>query len=237
LEKVKEMSTIIKKLNPHPGGAFSPGNPIQYIKPDVIVIKYKNQNRFEVVLNDSCLPTITISNLYRKIMKGSVDNECKEYISRKINQASWIIYCIQQRNNTLLDICRQITAIQEDFFTNGPGHLIPLTLKDIASLLNIHESTVSRGIHDKYLQCSWGIYPLKYFFTSGFHTNNKMKMTAENIKSLIKELISAEDKKRPYSDEKITKLLEDKGFTIARRTVAKYREEMNIPGASGRKEF
>lgn len=238
LEKVKEMTAIIRKLNPHPGGAFSRGRQVQYIRADVLV--RKDKNRFEVELNDSCLPVITISDLYRKMLNSSEDDDCKEYISRKINQASWIISSVQQRNNTLLAICRQITALQEGFFTNGPGHLAPLTLKEVASRLQIHESTVSRGIHDKYLQCSWGIYPLKSFFTSGFdanRTHSKQKMTAENIKSIIKKLISAEDKKRPYSDEKITRLLKEEGYAVARRTVAKYREEMNIPCASERKEY
>lgn len=235
VEKVKEMYSIIRSLNPYPGWAFGPGNRVQYIKPDVLVIKY--QNRLEVELNDSCLPTITINDLYRKILKDSADQESKEYISRKINQASWLIRSVLQRNNTLLEICRQIATLQKDFFMYGPGHLRPLTQREIASLINLHESTVSRGINDKYLQCSWGIYPLKYFFTSGFDPTSQNEMTAEKIKTLIQQLILAENKKRPYSDEKITQLLKEKGFTVARRTVSKYREQMAIPSASGRKEF
>ena len=235
VEKVKEMYSIIRNLTPYPGVAFNLGNQVQYIRPDVIVIKY--QNRLEVVLNDSSLPTITINNLYQRIMKDSADQESKEYLSQKINQASWLIRSILQRNKTLLEICQQITTLQKDFFISGPGHLRPLTQREIASLVNLHESTISRAIHDKYLQCSWGVYPLKYFFTSGFDPTSQNEMTAEKIKTLIQQLISIEDKKSPYSDEKIAKLLKEEGFTVARRTVAKYREQMAIPSASGRKEF
>lgn len=234
VEKVKEMCRIIRSLNPNPGWAFGPGNPVHYLKPDLLVIK--EQDHLEVVFNDCCLPVITISNLYRKMLQDGADAESREYISRKMRQASWLLRAVQQRNQTLLAIGRQIVAFQKDFFLYGPGHLRPLTQKEIASCLNLHETTVSRGIHDKYLQCSWGLYPLKYFFTSAF-TSASDGMTAEKIKVLIRQFISGEDKKRPYSDEKIAQFLQEKGLTVARRTVAKYREQMAIPGAAGRREF
>lgn len=235
IEEVKNLYSIIKSLNPHPGNAYSSGHQTRYIKPDIIVVKFKDY--YEVLLNDFSYPKINISSYYRNILNNTSDVKTRNYITEKIDQASWIMKCIEQRNTTLLNVSKAIVDFQTRFFDKGPGHLVPMILKDIAERLSIHESTVSRAIRDKFLQSSWGIFELKYFFSSGFDMRLQSDMTSENIKLAIKQIIDNENKKKPYSDQKITNILKEKGISIARRTVAKYREEMNIPGASGRKEF
>ncbi|WHH57586.1 RNA polymerase factor sigma-54 [Petroclostridium sp. X23] len=235
IDEVKKLYSIIKTLNPYPGNSFSSGQQVRYIKPDVIVVKFKDY--YEVLLNDFAYPKMNISSYYKSMLTSANDNDTKSYISKKIEQASWIIKCIDQRNSTLLNVAKVIVEVQKKFFDVGPGHLVPMILKDVADLLSVHESTVSRTVNDKYLQCPWGIFELKYFFSSGFNNDTQADMTSENIKIVIKEIIDNENKKKPFSDQKITDLLKQKGLSIARRTVAKYREEMNIPSASGRKEF
>jgi RNA polymerase sigma-54 factor len=235
IEAVKDLYSIIKTLNPHPGGSFSSGHDIRYIKPDIIVVKFKDY--YEVLLNDLAYPKMSISNYYKNILDSSNDRETRSYIAKKIEQASWIMKCIEQRNNTLLSVAKTIVDIQKQFFDKGPGNLIPMILKDVAEKLSIHESTVSRAIHDKFLQSSWGIFELKYFFSSGFDSKTQGDMTSENIKLVLKEIINSENKKKPYSDQKIADILCERGLKVARRTVAKYREELNIPAASVRKEF
>jgi RNA polymerase sigma-54 factor len=190
-----------------------------------------------VLLNEFSYPRIGISEQYSSIIQGPCDAETKEYITNKINQACWIMKAIDQRNSTLRNVSKAIVDMQQDFFSKGPKHLVPMILNDIAQKLSIHESTVSRAIHDKYLQCSWGIFKLKYFFSGGVGGDQGYGQTPEGIKALLKEIISAEDRRRPLSDQKITEELNHKGINIARRTVAKYREDLNIPVASGRKDF
>ncbi|MGE4282604.1 MAG: RNA polymerase factor sigma-54 [Clostridia bacterium] len=235
IEKVKELYLIIKSLNPHPGNSFSSDQQIRYIKPEIIVVKFKDY--YEVLLNDFAYPKMNISNYYTTILKSTKDEDAKNYISKKVEQASWVIKCIEQRNSTLLGVAKIIVDVQKKFFDAGPGNLSPMILKDVADRLSVHESTVSRAVNEKYLQCSWGLFELKDFFTSGFNTKEQIDLTSENIKIMIKEIIDSEQKKKPYSDQKITDLLNEKGLSVARRTVAKYREEMNLPSASGRKEF
>ena len=159
-------------------------------------------------------------------------------MTEKVHQAEWIQNCISQRNRTLLSVTKAIVDAQELFFTNGPGHLRPMKLLDIADKLEIHESTVSRAVRDKYMQCSWGIYPLNYFFSKGIATNNAIAaVTPEDVKRAIHEIIDEENKKKPLSDRLISETLSARGINLSRRTVAKYREEEGIKDASGRKVF
>ncbi|NLY42858.1 MAG: RNA polymerase factor sigma-54 [Clostridiaceae bacterium] len=233
IDEVKKYCNMIKALNPYPGNTFSSARHIRYINPDIVVVKFKDY--YQVLLNDLAYPKVSISNYYRDVLNTTNDNKVKEYISNKIEQASCIIRCIEKRNNTLLNISKVIVDIQKEYFDKGPLFLVPMTLKNIADALSIHESTISRAIHGKYLQSPWGTVEMKYFFSSGY--SKESNYTCESIKLLIKEILQSEDKRKPYSDQKISDILKQKGVRIARRTVTKYREEMNIPAASGRKQF
>lgn len=234
IDDVKRYRSIIKTLNPHPGASFSQGQHTRYIKPDIVVIKFKDY--FEVMLNDFACPRVNISSYYRNLLESTDDNNVKDYINKKMEKAFNIMKCIEQRNNTLLSVGKAIVDIQRQFFNKGPGYLVPMVLRDVAEKVSVHESTVSRAIHDKYLQSSWGTYRLKHFFSSGLH-DMSMDKTADNIKMSIREIINSEDKSKPLSDQKITEILLSRGVDVARRTVAKYREEINVPAAVLRKNM
>ena len=235
LEEVKKLHIDIKNLNPHPGSTIGIAQQTRYIRPDVVVVKFKDY--FEVMLNEFSYPRVGICDQYTSLIQGTCDVETKEYITNKINQACWIIRAIEQRNSTLRNVSRAIVDLQQDFFSRGAKHIVPMILSDIAQKLSIHESTVSRAIHDKYLQCSWGIFNLKYFFSGGVGGEPGQGQTQGGIKAMLKDIINSEDRRHPLSDQKIAEKLNQKGVNLARRTVAKYREELNIPVASGRKDF
>ena len=170
--------------------------------------------------------------------------ELKEYLSNKIRQAEWVKQCVAQRGKTLMQVSKALLEHQEGFFTYGPSHLAPLKLADIAQELDIHESTVSRAVSKKYLQGSWGVYPMNFFFSrqvsvqeNASGSQSSQAVTAADIKRALREIIDAEDKKKPYSDRLLGEKLGERGITISRRTVAKYREEEEIADASGRKEY
>lgn len=229
-------SKVIKGLNPKPGNSFSSREHLKYITPDVTVVRLGGY--FEILLNEYMYPKININGYYLKLLKGDATKETKNYVTEKVHQAEWIQNCISQRNRTLLSVTKAIVDAQELFFTNGPGHLRPMKLLDIADKLEIHESTVSRAVRDKYMQCSWGIYPLNYFFSKGIATNNAIAaVTPEDVKRAIHEIIDEENKKKPLSDRLISETLSARGINLSRRTVAKYREEEGIKDASGRKVF
>lgn len=235
IDEVKNAYKVIKTLNPRPGISFGYKSQTQYITPDLIVVKFSDY--YEVLLNDYFQPQISISRYYQNILKEKLENEVKEYISKKIKEADWIINCISQRNSTLLKVTRMIVEQQRMFFDKGPKYLVALNQQKIANHIGVHESTVSRAVSGKYLQCSWGIFGLDYFFTNGIALGDESQITPENVKLEIKEIIAKEDRKKPYSDQKITDLLQQKGINIARRTVTKYREDMNIPKTTLRKEY
>ncbi|SHH01368.1 RNA polymerase factor sigma-54 [Tepidibacter thalassicus] len=228
-EKCRKILEIIKTLEPKPGRKYSffENN---YIIPDVIVEKIGD--KYEVYLNDTNIPNIKINKFYQEILKNSQkDDEAKEYIKEKLNSAINLIKNIESRKNTILRISKEIVKHQMDFFEKGNKYLKPLILKDIAIDLGIHESTVSRGINGKYMLTPYGLFELKYFFSGG------IDIASTSIKNIIKEIISFEDKKKPYSDSKICSLLKEKNINISRRTVAKYREELGIPSSTKRKKI
>lgn len=246
LNKVKEYSKLIRTLNPKPGAFLVNSHRTHYINPDVIIVKFKDH--LDILLNESIYPDITLNTTYMKMFQEQTDKEVQNYLLKKINQAEWIRQCIAQRNSTLLSVVKEIVTYQADFFADGPSHLKPLRLVDIANRLDIHESTVSRAVHQKYLQCTWGTFPLNYFFAKNALRSSVSPIfknadseagtiTAADIKLALKNIIAKEDKKKPYSDRILSEKLEEQGYTISRRTVAKYREEEHIPGASGRKEY
>lgn len=233
---------IIKSLNPKPGVSFSSRDQLRYIIPDVTIVKFKDH--FDILLNESMYPTIELNSYYRQMNQNPESSELKEYLGNKIRQAEWVKQCVTQRGKTLIQVSRAILEHQEEFFTFGPAHLNPLRLADIAQELDIHESTVSRAVSKKYLQCSWGVYPMNFFFSrsvavqeSSSSESGTQSVTAADIKRVLREIIEEENKKKPYSDRLLGEKLAERGISISRRTVAKYREEEGIADASGRKEY
>lgn len=235
LGEVEAACRRIKALNPRPSNGFSSRENLKYIQPDVTVVKFTDY--FEVLLNDPAYSGFQINSYYLRMLKEQDDPEIQKYLGEKVRQAKWIQSCIWQRGETLLAVTRALVECQSDFFEHEEGALRPLRLLDIAQKLGVHESTVSRAVRDKYLQCSRGIYPLNYFFTHKVGSGNAEICTQAQIKKEIQELIQSENKGKPYSDQKLADLLNAKGITIARRTVAKYRIELGVADANGRKQY
>ncbi len=233
VDELQGYVSVIKSLNPKPGSAFGKRSSVRYMIPDILVIKFKDY--FEVLTNQTAYPHIVINPYYKTMLKEGTDADTCKYISKCIDKASWALRCIEQRNSTLLQVAKTVVEIQKDFFDRGTAHLLPMTLRDIAVKLNIHESTVSRAIRDKYLQCPWGVFSFKYFFSSGISGKEDEVLTPTQIMSKIKRIIKEENKAKPLSDQKISDILAAEDSQVARRTVAKYREALNIPAASERK--
>lgn len=228
VEEISAACEQIRGLNPKPARYF-PARPYKsYITPDIIVVKLKDY--FEILVNDLDSPEIRISSFYRQMMEET-DRETGEYIREKVRQAQWLKNCVAQRNQTLLQLARQLLKDQIEFFKKGRKYLRPVTQKEAAEKMGVHPSTVSRAVSGKYLQCAWGIFPLSFFFTSG------TKQGKEYIKECLKECIDQEDKTAPYSDRILTEKLQEMGIAISRRTVTKYREIMGISDAAGRKAY
>lgn len=229
LEEITAACGQIKHLNPRPARYF-PARPYKsYITPDIIVVKLKDY--FEILVNDSDSPEIRISPFYQEILNQNPDRETGEYIREKVRQAQWLKNCVTQRNHTLLQLAEQILHSQMEFFKKGRKYLRPVTQKAAAAEMGVHPSTVSRGVNGKYLQCTWGIFPLSFFFTSG------TEQSKEYIRECLKSMIAAEDKAAPYSDRILTEKLQEMDIAISRRTVAKYRDSMGISDAAGRKSY
>ena len=229
----------IRSLNPKPGSSFSDREQLRYISPDAVVVKLENQ--FEILINEYQYPGFSISNYYQEMMQSTTDAEAKKYLQEKVQQAQWVSNCISQRSSTLSRVMHLLVERQHEFFLEGPGHKRPMRLVDLAEDLDLHESTISRAMRGKYLQCSWGVFPLNYFLTSvavkSSNTDGMEDKTPEQMKTMIREIVDSENKKKPYSDQAISDLLIAKGIKLSRRTVNKYRTEMGIPDKSGRKEF
>ncbi|OPJ56430.1 RNA polymerase factor sigma-54 [Alkalithermobacter paradoxus] len=231
-EELMEICDIIKKLEPKPGRKFDIHNNT-YIVPDVIVEKLGD--KFLVRINEKNIPRIHINSFYEEVLKNTKDDEAREYIKEKLNSAITLIKNIESRKNTILKVSNEILNKQLEFFRHGKKHLKPMTLKDVANNLNIHESTVSRAVNGKYIHTPYGLFELKYFFSSHLKENEDIASTS--IKNIIKDIISLENKRSPHSDAKICNILKEKNINISRRTVAKYREELGIESSSRRKTF
>lgn len=242
---VRDAVELIVKLNPKPGGGNSP-NMVKnsFIIPDFILTA--NNGKLDLTLNSRNAPELRISRSYSEMFKAydksdKKDRKLKEavtFVKHKLDAAKWFIDAIRQRQQTLLKTMKAIVDFQYDFFLEGDEtKLKPMILKDIATMINMDISTVSRVASSKSVQTDFGIYPLKYFFSEGIATDSGEEVSSREVKMIIKEIIDGEDKNRPYSDDKLEKLLNEKGYNIARRTVAKYREQLNIPVARLRKEL
>lgn len=238
VEEIKQLYSKIRELNPKPGARFSDSRQLSYITPDVIVVRFKDH--LDILLNESLYPDIYLNKEYVSMCAQQTDMEVKKYLMDKIHQVEWIKQCVAQRNMTLLSVVKEILKCQEGFFLGGPKQLKPLRMTDVAEALGIHESTVSRAVRQKYLQCSWGIFPLDHFFAKAAvntETSPAAQATTTDVKRELAKIIEEENKKKPYSDRVLAELLEQKGYVISRRTVAKYRDELGIPGTTGRKEY
>lgn len=232
VEKVKKYACMVKNLDPKPGAQFSDVRRVCYISPDIIVVKFKGH--FDIMLNESLYPDISINDYYSQMCKEQEDEEVRNYLLDKIRQTEWLKQCIARRSKTLFSIAQAILLFQDGFFQHGPLGLRPLRFSDVAQRLEIPESTVSRAIKEKYLQCSWGIFPLKYFFVKETLQGG---LTKSGVVNAMKELINEENKRKPYSDQQISDLLARRGLPVSRRTVAKYREQEGIPAVSGRRQY
>lgn len=233
-EEIQSACQLIRSLDPRPGIAFAPREDPGYIIPDVAVIA--EEDRLEVILHDSYIPCLRVSSYYYKLMETTDDREVLDYLSTKVRQAKWMVQNVERWRATLLSCVSSIVARQEDFFRQGSGHLRPMSLADVAAIMNVHESTISRTVQNKYLQCSRGVFPLKYFFNRAVPTvNGETDMSAERAKSALSTLINGENKKKPMSDQKLSELLASQGVQLSRRTVAKYRDELGIPSTAGRR--
>lgn len=236
LDDVLGAARVISGLDPRPGRAYSQDE-IQYITPDIFV--HKVGDEYVVVLNDEGLPNLRINSFYRNAMSGEkkVDEAAGEYIQDKLRGALWLIKSIHQRQRTIFRVTKSIVKFQRDFFEKGIEHLKPLVLRDVAEDIEMHESTVSRVTTNKYVQTPRGLFELKYFFNSGINTTVGESIASESVKSKIKDIIADENPKKPYSDQKIVDILRQEGIDIARRTVTKYREMLNIRSSTERKRL
>lgn len=236
VKKIRDIYEEIKHLNPIPASGFGNDPSFSCIIPDVTVTKNRN-GELSIQYNKNFESKISINQRY--IDLGSEDKEAENYIKEKAAQALWVMKSIHSRQKTIENVVSAIVRTQQEFFLNN-APLKPLNLNDIANELSIHESTVSRTVSGKFLECKQGVLPLKYFFTgkiSQISDSTESSVSITNLKQRISEIIAKENPKKPYSDNDIIKILEEEGITIARRTVAKYRSEMGIPSSSMRKKY
>ncbi|MEX0600391.1 MAG: RNA polymerase factor sigma-54 [Rhodothermales bacterium] len=247
-EELKEAYDLIQhRLNPKPGeGDFTAQQ--NYITPD-FTVQYVD-DEFIITLNGRNAPELRISKQYRHMLhkiaaqkkkkntvKKEVDDDTKKFLKNKFESARWFINSINQRRHTMTKVMHAIVDLQEDFFKYGEGHLKPMILKDIAEIIDMDISTVSRVVNGKYVQTEFGVYELKYFFSEGLETDSGEEISNKEVKAIIEGIVEEEDKTKPLSDQKIADRLEERGFKIARRTVTKYREQLGVPVARLRKEI
>ncbi|SME91418.1 RNA polymerase factor sigma-54 [Pseudobacteriovorax antillogorgiicola] len=235
LESVIENVQIIAELEPVPGRQFG-GMETQYVVPDVYVFKVSGE--WIVSLNEEGLPHLRISKVYEDMIESMAQgSEEKEYINDKMKSASWLIKSIQQRQRTILRVTEKLVERQKDFFEKGIEYLKPMVLRDIAEDIEMHESTISRVTSNKYVHTPQGIFELKYFFNSSVSRAGGDDLASASVKKMIADIIKAEDPKKPLADQKIVDILDERGIQLARRTVAKYREQMGILPSSKRKKY
>lgn len=234
-QAVRQAAGVIQELEPRPGAIFEGRDATQYIQPDVFV--EEQDGALTVRSAGGERPLFHINSYYQSLLAQSQDQEVQDYLRAKIRQAEGVLWAIGQRESTLLRCAGAIVRRQAGFFREGPRALLPLRLEDIARELELHPSTVSRAVREKYLQCQRGIYPLNYFFVRGASPRpGEAQVSAAASKALLRRLIDQEDKRKPLSDQALAQRLAQEGCPISRRTVAKYREALHIASASGRRQ-
>ncbi len=253
--EIQHLLDLLKKyFDPKPGRVFGQDNEVDFLIPDIIVKKINNQ--YEILENRSCFPSVKINSLYERMLldykqaekirnreafspeKCQENQEILDYLKKKITSAQWVLKCLEQRRNTILNITNFIINYQQDFLEKGVTHLRPLSLEKVAEALGLNKSTISRAIKSKRVQLSRGIYELKYFFSRGLLQDDQEVVSNEKVKKLIRKYIEEENFYQPYSDQRLCEMLQEKeGIKIARRTVAKYRQIMDIPSAKIRRRY
>jgi RNA polymerase sigma-54 factor len=235
LDDIKQAIRVIEGLEPKPGRGMS-GSQTIYIKPDVYVIR--DEDNFRIVLSDENMPSLRINSYYKKLLsnKNTLQKEEKEYLNERLRSAVWLLKSLDHRNKTIYRVTESILNFQKPFFENGVAHMNPLNLKDVARELDMHESTISRTTSNKYLSCSHGLFNFRYFFSSSIRSESG-SISSTKVKSLVKKIISEENSLKPLSDQKIANVLKDMNIKVARRTIAKYREEMRIVAQNLRKKL
>lgn len=231
MHEVQQAVDIIRTLDPKPGCAFGGGQP-GYIVPDVVVERVNNS--YIIHINDSHVPQLSINSYYRQIVREE-QSDAKKYVEGRINAAVWLIKSIEQRRRTLYNVAEAIINLQRSFFDHGRKFLRPLTMKKVAEQIGVHESTVSRATSNKYMATPHGVLAMSTFFTSGIQSAAGEDISASRVKQEIRELVTAENQNQPLSDQALSDILNSKGIMVSRRTVAKYREELNIPASGKRK--
>jgi RNA polymerase sigma-54 factor len=236
LDRVNRAAHLISKLDPKPGKAFG-GEVIQEIIPDVYV--YKVEGDYVIYLNDDGVPRLRVSSLYRNVLNSNrlAPDGDRRYIQDKLRSALWLIRSIHQRQRTIYKVTKSIVKFQREFLDKGIQFLRPLVLRDVAEDIQMHESTISRVTHNKYVHTPQGIYELKFFFNAGITSMQGETLASESVKNLVREIIAKEDPRKPYSDEKLVQILQGMNIHIARRTVSKYREMMKILSSNERRKI
>jgi RNA polymerase sigma-54 factor len=237
IEDLKEHIEIIRNLDPKPGSRYNPQQS-QYVIPDVYVVKVEDQ--YVAMLNEEGLPQLRISPTYRRLLDKNVagtteNNETRAYVKDKFRSALWLIKSVDQRQKTIQKVANSIINFQREFLDHGIEYLRPLVLRDVANDIGMHESTVSRVVNNKYMHTPQGVFELKYFFHSGISSSYGDSVSSVTIKQRIRKIIENEDPRKPLSDSKIVSILQKEGLMLARRTIAKYREELKIPTSNQRK--
>ena len=234
LNEVLEALRTIKELCPKPGIAFN-SEAVDYVAPDLVVIK--TDEGYDVSLNDEGVPNIQINSFYKNLLNTTKEGQTKEYLEDKYRSALWLIKSIDQRRQTIYKVGKSIIKLQKSFLDHGLSYLQPMVLKDVAKDIEMHESTVSRITTNKYIDTPQGIFELKFFFHSGIKSYMGSNLSSIRVKNMIKEVVAEEDASSPYTDDQMVQVLMRKNAKIARRTITKYRKELNIPPASKRKKF
>jgi RNA polymerase sigma-54 factor len=236
VEDVQKVADNIGRLNPRPGQVFAAA-PQNYVLPDVTVEKLDGE--YQITLNDEQIPHLRISNLYKDIIASgnTQSGEVKDYIRDKIRSGKFLIRSIHQRQQTISNIAKQIVSRQHDFLEHGRSHLKPMTMAEVADAVGVHETTVSRAVSGKYMATPQGIFEMKYFFTPGYQTATGESLSNTSVKEAILDLVKREDGNQPLSDNEIVEILSERGIPIARRTVAKYRSELNILPSHMRRKY
>src|SRR2546423_1274948 len=236
VEVVQKAADKIARLNPRPGQVFAAA-PQNYVLPDVIVDKVDGE--YQISLNNEQIPHLRISNLYKDIIASgdSQSSDAKDYIRDKIRSGKFLIRSIHQRQQTIINIAQQIVSRQRDFIEHGPSHLKPMTMAEVAEAVGVHETTVSRAVSGKYMATPQGVFEMKYFFTGGYQTATGESLSNTSVKQGILDLVKHESGSAPLSDHEIVEILSERGIPIARRTVAKYRSDLNILPSHMRRKY
>jgi RNA polymerase sigma-54 factor len=237
ISSIQQVADYIQKFHPRPGACYAKENP-SYIIPELIV--RTSAEGIVVTLFDGTIVKVQYNEEYDQFFTGKADPDVQKYLREKQQDYSWVIQSLQQRSETILKVGKKIVEKQQQFFLGGPEKIRPLTLKQVSEEVGLHESTVSRAVRDKYMQTPFGIFEMKYFFTTAVKTSmfsEEEAVSSTQVKKAIQKLIKDENKQKPLSDQKIVQQLKEKGFDVSRRTIAKYRDQLNIPSSTMRKRY